>query len=341
MLSIFLAIACSIVPYHTASALRAGTQRDETDATLVSSRGLLKSCNVRPDTLKSGARSLLFGVEANTSNALSHYVEDIRYVGDGASVYVVTTALKQFVHQVLPHVKTHFTLVTGDSTDSPTQVLGEAGVAKLAADRRVIRWFAQNAADGEAKFSKVIPMPLGLDYHSHIHGASEDPVEQEKSLLALRKAAPIFSERSPKVFYTGTVTSKTRAQVVERLDNQRHVVEMHAPMAKDAYLAQMGRHQFVASPPGRGQDCHRTYEALAMGAIPIVSRSLHRFFKRNSLNVVELEDGDWKNLTSVTVRKKFRRAEKRYDARLPQAMYLRYWTDRINKGLESEQVPLD
>lgn len=179
-------------------------------------------------------------------------------------------------------------------------------------------------------------MPLGLDYHSHIHGASEDPVEQENSLLALRRAAPIFSERSHKVFYTGTVTSKTGAQVVERLSNQRKAVEMHAPMTKYAYLAQMGTHQFVASPPGRGQDCHRTYEALAMGAIPIVSRSLHRLFKRMKLNVVELGDKDWNNLTSVTVRKKFRRAALRYDAGIPEVLDRPY-----QEGLKSEQVPLD
>ena len=38
------------------------------------------------------------------------------------------------------------------------------------------------------------------------------------------------------------------------------------------YAAQLGRSQFVLSPPGQGWDCYRTYEAIAMGAIPIVKR---------------------------------------------------------------------
>ena len=109
-------------------------------------------------------------------------------------------------------------------------------------------------------------------------------------------------------------------------------MDLREPMTKEAYLEQIGKYQFVASPPGRGQDCHRTYETLAMGAIPIVFRSLHRLFKRMKLNVVELEDEDWKNLTSAKVLKKSRRAEQRYVDRIPEAMYLRYWTDRINKG---------
>ncbi|CAK0827056.1 unnamed protein product [Prorocentrum cordatum] len=100
----------------------------------------------------------------------------MRYFGDGVSVYVVTSALQRFVRQVLPHVTMKFTLVTGDSTETPTQNLGESGVAKLAADPRLIKWFAQNAANGKAELPKVVPMPLGLDYHSHSHGATGDAV---------------------------------------------------------------------------------------------------------------------------------------------------------------------
>lgn len=38
------------------------------------------------------------------------------------------------------------------------------------------------------------------------------------------------------------------------------------------YVADLGRSHFVLSPPGIGYDCYRTYEAIAMGAIPIVKR---------------------------------------------------------------------
>lgn len=38
------------------------------------------------------------------------------------------------------------------------------------------------------------------------------------------------------------------------------------------YVSDLGRSKFVLSPPGLGYDCYRTYEAIAMGAIPIVKR---------------------------------------------------------------------
>ena len=44
-------------------------------------------------------------------------------------------------------------------------------------------------------------------------------------------------------------------------------------LSKDRMLEEYARAQFVASPWGGGLDCHRTYEALAMGAIPIVRSS--------------------------------------------------------------------
>jgi hypothetical protein len=33
----------------------------------------------------------------------------------------------------------------------------------------------------------------------------------------------------------------------------------------------MSDYQFVASPMGNGYDCHRTWEALALGCVPIVN----------------------------------------------------------------------
>jgi hypothetical protein len=57
----------------------------------------------------------------------------------------------------------------------------------------------------------------------------------------------------------------------------------------------MAECQFVVSPPGRGYDCYRTWEALAVGCVPIVLSSVNDdFYKQFSIMIVE----DW---TQVTV----------------------------------------
>ncbi|MGK4301821.1 hypothetical protein, partial [Klebsiella pneumoniae] len=39
------------------------------------------------------------------------------------------------------------------------------------------------------------------------------------------------------------------------------------------YLIDLSESYFVLSPPGMGQDCYRTWEAIFMGSIPIVKSS--------------------------------------------------------------------
>jgi hypothetical protein len=45
----------------------------------------------------------------------------------------------------------------------------------------------------------------------------------------------------------------------------------HIPI-KD-YYESIKRHHFIISPPGAGPDCHRHWEALYLGSVPIVLRS--------------------------------------------------------------------
>jgi len=45
------------------------------------------------------------------------------------------------------------------------------------------------------------------------------------------------------------------------------------PMQHREYLKQMSRYKFVLSPAGNGVDCHRHWEAMYLGCIPIVKRT--------------------------------------------------------------------
>jgi len=55
------------------------------------------------------------------------------------------------------------------------------------------------------------------------------------------------------------------------------------------YLKNLKKHKFVISPPGNGIDCHRNWEALYLGCIPIV---LDSYFVRNifSNNILKVQD---------------------------------------------------
>ena len=66
------------------------------------------------------------------------------------------------------------------------------------------------------------------------------------------------------------------------------------------YIAQLGRSCFVLSPPGYAWDCYRTYEAIAMGAIPIVKR--HPPITNHLEALPALLVNDWSDVTEDRLR---------------------------------------
>ena len=96
-----------------------------------------------------------------------------------------------------------------------------------------------------------------------------------------------------------------------------------APGGEAHYVAQLGRSKFVLSPPGNGWDCYRTYEAIAMGAIPIVLR------RRPISNVCEtlpvLLVDDWAEVTPARLRAEWEHRQPK-DTR---TLTMTYWRERI------------
>lgn len=92
-----------------------------------------------------------------------------------------------------------------------------------------------------------------------------------------------------------------------------------------AYMRDLNESQFVASPPGNGVDCHRTWEALYLGTIPIVKTSVcMEFFKSLGLPIIDVISYD--NIDKVL------QEPTKNDASETRAVYLQYWMEKINNG---------
>ena len=48
---------------------------------------------------------------------------------------------------------------------------------------------------------------------------------------------------------------------------------MNTPISADLYYEALPQYKFIVSPEGNGIDCHRHYEALIAGCIPIIERN--------------------------------------------------------------------
>ena len=89
------------------------------------------------------------------------------------------------------------------------------------------------------------------------------------------------------------------------------------------YAAHLGRAKFVLSPPGHGWDCYRTYEAMAMGAIPIVKRQPPMSNHLEALPVLLVDH--WSDVTPE-------RLQHEWESRQPRSvetMTMSYWRQQI------------
>jgi hypothetical protein len=148
----------------------------------------------------------------------------------------------------------------------------------LLQNEKVIHWYAQNCILSSDKITNI---PIGLDYHtihsnkSHWWGSNKTPLEQEQELLLINKTP--FDQRLLKCysnfhFYLHSNFGNPRKRAMESIDSNLVYYEPEKVPRLESWKRQ-AEYSFVISPHGGGMDCHRTWEALVLGCIPIVEKS--------------------------------------------------------------------
>jgi hypothetical protein len=231
---------------------------------LTSSRGILKSCCTH------NRRPVSSSTEIDPDLLAGHR--------QGGSIYVCTDAVPEFSRNFLPHISAPFRLVTGDS-DRPvsTESLGEAAFRAIIEHEHCLGWFAQNAT---ATHDKLHALPIGLDYHTMtekpgLWGLTQVfPPAQEHELLASwgRSREPHQRYLGMYCNWAGTLERGDRRACLEQVDRSVLYVES-ARISRASTWARQSQFLFVLSPEGAGMDCHRTWESILLGCVPIVRRN--------------------------------------------------------------------
>ena len=229
----------------------------ENECRYVSSRGIMKSCRV-------------FQTRFSSSNP--HIYEDIlARVEDGDSLYVCTTAVPTFSHVFLPRLTKNITLVTGDADESVPDI---ASAEVILSSPYIVRWYAQNCIGNHPKLRH---MPIGMDYHTlsagnyPAWGPQRTPVDQDNDIHSLRESSLHFSERERKCYTTFHFQLGRGDRHEAYISIPKELVYYEpTPVTRAESHAKQANYAFVVSPYGGGPDCHRTWEALALGCIPIV-----------------------------------------------------------------------
>lgn len=182
---------------------------------------------------------------------------DAGQVPANSTVFCKTSYLEKFLQTVAPRLVGPIVVVSANGdhnfTESHLSLIPPA-VTKL---------WVQNC---DVNDDRVEPLPIGIENASqHSHGIVADFESCRRN--PGRKVNRIlwgFTEAT-----NPTVRKKART-TLQRCAVADHVA---APNSR-VYRKIAARYRFVASPPGNGLDCHRTWEALYLRVVPIVLRSM-------------------------------------------------------------------
>jgi hypothetical protein len=193
----------------------------------------------------------------------------------GESVYIHPEALVNFVMNYLPHIRVPFVLVSGDSDITVPTDMSEIA-SYILRHPLLIRWYAQNCVSPSEKLKQL---PIGIDFHtleagSYEWGPQQSIASQTEDILRLKETA---LERQSKCyanfqFLTVTRYANDRLDAIAKLKPELVFYEP-TKLPRMQCWSNMVKHKYVISPHGNGLDCHRTWEALTLGCIPIVKTS--------------------------------------------------------------------
>ena len=145
------------------------------------------------------------------------------------------------------------------------------------APKCIKRWYAQNA---ETENPLVVGMPMGIENHEncilegHGHGW---PHAKEKIKILLE---PPTIEASKDVYANFSLSThpsrKMIHEICKRLDFVTTDVSISHSQINERlyskYVDEILKHRMVVSPRGNGIDCHRIWEVLYLGRVPIIKK---------------------------------------------------------------------
>lgn len=236
---------------------------------------------------------------------------DPRNVRQGDIVFVRSDMMDRYFAEVHPHITSSYLLITHHADEA---VPGK--YAHYLNDPKILAWFSQNP-DG-TEHSKFFPMPIGLASAFWPHGNTD----------AILQARDLFAGACRTTLAYLNINEATYPP--ERVPVKRYFLAQHFCVVADhrkpfkEYLVDIAQSKFVLSPRGNGLDCHRTWEALMMGAIPVVRSSpLDVLFKGLPVLIIN----EWSEVTQQFLESRYQEImSKAYDF---SPLYHEYWQQKI------------
>lgn len=171
-------------------------------------------------------------------------------------LYVYSDHLLNFCKNVLDKINVKIKLIVHNSDENVTFKYIE-----YLNDDKIVAMFSQNI---DINHPKLHYLPIGIANSQWSHG----------NLNVLNTVMNIPIQKNNLVYFNFTINDsyKTRPYLYQLLINKGFEYIQNKSISQ--YLMTMAQYKFAFSPNGGGIDCHRTWEALYLGVIPIMEKSV-------------------------------------------------------------------
>ena len=183
-----------------------------------------------------------------------------KFIGENSNnyktVYLVGDLIDQFIEarEQIPNIKT---LVIGES--DATQ--HEQNLSKLYS--KVGQVFSNNLIGINDRCS---PVPLGIERQSYRSAGRVRNFQKKYQTKPSNRTIPFL-------IAWNDATNAKRPIYRAEFQNHSNSLVINQRVAASTIHKLMRKTMFVPSPAGNGIDCHRTWEALYLGAVPVVLKS--------------------------------------------------------------------
>jgi hypothetical protein len=172
------------------------------------------------------------------------------------TVYLVGDLINQFIEarEQIPNIQT---LVIGESDTTQR----EQSLSKLYS--KVGQIFSNNLI---GKSERCSPVPLGIERKAYRSAGRVRNFQKKYQTKTSSRTIPFL------IAWNDATNAK---RPIYRAEFQNHFnsLVINQRVAASTIHKLMRKTMFVPSPAGNGIDCHRTWEALYLGAVPVVLRS--------------------------------------------------------------------
>jgi len=150
-----------------------------------------------------------------------------------------------------------------------------------------ISLFSVNVLDSE--FGPT-PIPLGLEnrYHRNF-GRLKNFVDFQSRVLSTETEIGARPHSFLAAFNVQTNPTERNETLAEC---SRRGIEVTSQLSPNQYQMAVRSTLFVLSPPGNGLDCHRTWESIYLGAVPVVKKSALSYSLYSNLPIVAVDTWD-------------------------------------------------